>query len=117
MKIRAEYPPSAGTDAWGLEPLMDVAELASYLGLPVSTVYDWRLRGKGPVTILRRRSSVRNRSTSGAHLKIAFSVRMMNRGQSLVPSLWFQSGGHASRAASRHPPTLPEGQVSGGSSP
>ena len=28
---------------------MDVAELASYLGLPVSTVYDWRVRGKGPV--------------------------------------------------------------------
>ena len=37
------------TGAWGLEPLMDVAELAAYLGLPVSTVYDWRVHGKGPV--------------------------------------------------------------------
>jgi hypothetical protein len=33
----------------GLEPLMDVAELASYLGLPLSTVCDWRVRGKGSV--------------------------------------------------------------------
>jgi predicted DNA-binding transcriptional regulator AlpA len=33
----------------GLEPFMDVAELASYLGLPLSTVCDWRVRGKGPV--------------------------------------------------------------------
>ncbi|TFD65416.1 helix-turn-helix domain-containing protein [Cryobacterium ruanii] len=27
---------------------MDVAELANYLGIPVSTVYDWRVHGKGP---------------------------------------------------------------------
>lgn len=27
---------------------LDVAELAAYLGVPVSTVYDWRTRGKGP---------------------------------------------------------------------
>ena len=27
--------------------LMDVAELGSYLGLPVSTVHDWRVHGKG----------------------------------------------------------------------
>jgi hypothetical protein len=26
---------------------MDVAELASYLGIPLSTVYDWRVHGKG----------------------------------------------------------------------
>ncbi|WP_233193567.1 helix-turn-helix domain-containing protein [Cryobacterium sp. Y29] len=32
-----------------LEPLMDVTELATYLGIPVSTVYDWRVHGKGPV--------------------------------------------------------------------
>ena len=30
---------------WGLEPLLDVGELAAYLGVPVSTVYDWRTRG------------------------------------------------------------------------
>ena len=47
MKIIDENPPTSGTDSWGLEPLMDVAELASYLGLPVSTVYDWRVHGKG----------------------------------------------------------------------
>ena len=34
-------------DAWGLEPLLDVSELAAYLGVPVSTVYDWRTHGKG----------------------------------------------------------------------
>ncbi|WP_246222625.1 helix-turn-helix transcriptional regulator [Phytoactinopolyspora limicola] len=25
-----------------------MAELAEYLGVPVSTVYDWRTHGKGP---------------------------------------------------------------------
>ncbi len=35
-------------DSWGLEPLLDVAELAAYLGVPISTVYDWRTRGAGP---------------------------------------------------------------------
>ena len=67
MKIRDENPPSAstassGTDSWGLEPLMDVAELASYLGLPVSTVYDWRVHGKGPAAY-----------RFGKHLKFAVS--------------------------------------------
>lgn len=33
---------------WGLEPMLDVSELADYLGGPVSTVYDWRTRGLGP---------------------------------------------------------------------
>jgi excisionase family DNA binding protein len=33
---------------WALEPLLDVPELAGYLGVPVSTVYDWRTRGLGP---------------------------------------------------------------------
>jgi len=33
---------------WGLEPLLYVGELAAYLGVPVSTVYDWRTRGLGP---------------------------------------------------------------------
>jgi excisionase family DNA binding protein len=47
MKIRDKNPPTSGTDSWGIEPLMDVAELASYLGRPISTVYDWRVHGKG----------------------------------------------------------------------
>ena len=45
-----------------LEPLMDVAELAAYLGIPVSTVYDWRVHGKGPVAY-----------RFGKHLKFAIS--------------------------------------------
>jgi len=36
------------SNLWGLEPLLNVAELASYLGVPVSTVCGWRTRGVGP---------------------------------------------------------------------
>jgi excisionase family DNA binding protein len=31
-----------------LEPLLTTAELANYLGVPVATIYDWRVDGKGP---------------------------------------------------------------------
>lgn len=31
-----------------LEPLLDITELADYLGIPLSTIYDWRTRGLGP---------------------------------------------------------------------
>jgi excisionase family DNA binding protein len=62
MKIGDEEPPTSGTNSWGLEPLMDVAELASYLGLPVSTVYDWRVHGKGTAAY-----------RFGKHLKFAVS--------------------------------------------
>ena len=31
-----------------LEPLLNIDELADYLGVPVSTIYDWRTRGCGP---------------------------------------------------------------------
>ena len=47
---------------WGLEPLLDVSELAAYLGVPVSTVYDWRTRGLGP-----------RAHRFGKHLKFALS--------------------------------------------
>jgi len=47
---------------WGLEPLLDVGELAAYLGVPVSTVYDWRARGPGPRAY-----------RFGKHLKFALS--------------------------------------------
>lgn len=47
-EIRTPLPAAAPDDAWGLEPLLDITELAAYLGVPVSTVYDWRTRGKGP---------------------------------------------------------------------
>lgn len=33
---------------WGLDQLIDVTELADYLGVPVTTIYDWRANGKGP---------------------------------------------------------------------
>jgi excisionase family DNA binding protein len=62
MSIHNENPTSSSTDDWGLEPLMDVAELASYLGIPISTVYDWRVHGKGPTAY-----------RFGKHLKFAIS--------------------------------------------
>jgi excisionase family DNA binding protein len=34
------------TERLGLEPLIGVEELADYLGVPVQTVYDWRLSGR-----------------------------------------------------------------------
>ena len=30
------------------EPLLDTSQLATYLGVPVATIYDWRMRGIGP---------------------------------------------------------------------
>jgi excisionase family DNA binding protein len=32
----------------GLEPLLSIEELPEYLHVPVRTLYDWRLAGKGP---------------------------------------------------------------------
>lgn len=32
----------------GLEPLIGVEELVEYLGVPVQTIYDWRLSGRAP---------------------------------------------------------------------
>jgi excisionase family DNA binding protein len=32
----------------GLEPLIGVEELAEWLGVPIQTIYDWRLSGKAP---------------------------------------------------------------------
>ena len=40
----------------GLEPLMNIEELAEYLGVPVTTIYDWRVAGKGPCAIRVGRS-------------------------------------------------------------
>ncbi len=31
-----------------LEPLMSVEDLAEYLGVPVQTIYDWRVAGTAP---------------------------------------------------------------------
>ena len=54
--------PTEQLNAWGLEPLLDVTDLAVYLGVPVSTVYDWRTRGLGPRAY-----------RFGKHLKFALS--------------------------------------------
>ena len=62
MSSHDDNPTSPPTDSWGLEPLMDVRELAAYLGVPISTVYDWRVRGKGPTAY-----------RFGKHLKFAVS--------------------------------------------
>lgn len=32
----------------GLDPLLSIEDLAEYLGVPVTTIYDWRVDGKGP---------------------------------------------------------------------
>jgi excisionase family DNA binding protein len=31
-----------------LDPLLSIEDLADYLGVPVTTIYDWRVNGKGP---------------------------------------------------------------------
>ena len=36
------------TQLLGLEPLIGVEELSEYLGVPVTTIYDWRVAGKAP---------------------------------------------------------------------
>lgn len=30
----------------GLDPLLSIEDLAEYLGVPVTTIYDWRVDGK-----------------------------------------------------------------------
>ncbi len=50
------------TPAGGLEPLLSIEDLADYLGIPVTTLYDWRVDGKGPCGI-----------RVGRHVKFAVS--------------------------------------------
>lgn len=45
---RMETEPRAAS---GLEPLMGIEDLATYLGVPVTTIYDRRTAGKGPRAI------------------------------------------------------------------
>jgi excisionase family DNA binding protein len=37
----------ATTPTSGLDPLLSIEELAEYLGVPITTIYDWRVDGKG----------------------------------------------------------------------
>lgn len=48
------------SEVHGLEPLMGIEELSGYLGVPFTTIYDWRVAGKGPCAI-----------RVGRHLKFA----------------------------------------------
>ena len=50
------------TALFGLEPMLTTAELSTVLGIPVSTIYDWRTHGKGPVA-----------HRFGKHLRFAMS--------------------------------------------
>ena len=45
---RPAHLPVMNTHDLGLEPLMGVEELAEYLGVPVQTIYDWRVAGTAP---------------------------------------------------------------------
>ncbi|MGH8826017.1 MAG: helix-turn-helix domain-containing protein [Jiangellaceae bacterium] len=36
------------TTVSGLAPLLSIEDLAAYLGVPVTTISDWRVDGKGP---------------------------------------------------------------------
>lgn len=42
---------STTTTASGLQPLMNIEELSEYLHVPVRTLYDWRLGGRGPCAV------------------------------------------------------------------
>ncbi|KRC55117.1 AlpA family transcriptional regulator [Nocardioides sp. Root79] len=44
-------PETATTTPGGLEPLMSLEELSEYLHVPIKTLYDWRLTGKGPCAV------------------------------------------------------------------
>ena len=44
------------TTTTGLERLLTVIELSEYLGIPVATLYDWRVDGVGPRAVKLGRS-------------------------------------------------------------
>ena len=39
---------SLSLERWGLEKLFSINELAEYLRVPVSTIYEWRAKGRAP---------------------------------------------------------------------
>ena len=49
MKLDASA--AGGPVAAGLEPLLSIEQLSDYLGVPVKTLYDWRVAGRGPCAI------------------------------------------------------------------
>lgn len=39
---------TATLELWGLERLLSISEVAAYLRVSVSTIYEWRMRGNAP---------------------------------------------------------------------
>ena len=39
---------TAALERWGLERLLNINEVAAYLRVPVSTIYEWRMKGDAP---------------------------------------------------------------------
>jgi hypothetical protein len=56
------------TASSGLEPLLSIEQLAEYLGVPVTTIYDWRVDGldesSEPPSRARRTSEHRDASSA-----------------------------------------------------
>lgn len=67
---------ASSSPAVGLEPLIGIDQLSEYLGVPVATIYDWRVSGKGPCGI-----------RVGRHLRFAISdvVEWVTRHREAVP--------------------------------
>lgn len=49
--MEPDTPAAGGPTVGGLEPLLSTEELSEYLHVPVKTLYDWRLAGKGPCAV------------------------------------------------------------------
>lgn len=65
-----------------LDPLVTIAELAEYLGVPVKTIYEWRQTGRGPIGV-----------RIGRHVKFRLSdVKEWVDGQCDLPSSRAQRG-------------------------
>lgn len=71
-----------------LPSLLDIRELSAYLGVPVSTIYDWRSRGIGP-----------HAYRFGKHLK--FAVTDVTE--------WIEAQRDPAPAARSAPPQRPQG--------
>ena len=39
---------SAEANSWGPPRLWDIKDVSAYLGVPVATIYQWRVRSEGP---------------------------------------------------------------------
>jgi hypothetical protein len=96
------------TPPFGLEPLLDVNELAAYLGVPVSTVYDWRTNGKGPRVPVRQAAEVRHLRRSGLDRQHRDAIRGLFTAPAVRPRAVccaaLPSPARIDERPSRHPP-------------